>query len=60
MKWDGDKNCYEKRLLLDGIIKFSYEFRDLEVEEISMNMLYEFVDRFFDGKNETKNFSEDS
>ena len=47
MKWDDDKNCYEKRLLLDGIVKFINEFRDLDASEISLDMLYVFIDIFF-------------
>jgi hypothetical protein len=50
MKWDDDRNCYEKRLLLDAIIKFSNEFRDLDAEEISLKSLYDFIDRFFEDK----------
>lgn len=59
MKWDDDDNCYEKRLLLDAIIKFSNEFRNLDAAEISLGSLYDFIDRFFDKKSETPNFSED-
>ena len=50
MKWDDDKNCYEKKLLLDAIIKFSNEFRGLDASEISLKSLYDFIDRFFEGK----------
>ncbi len=50
MKWDDDVNCYEKLLLLDAIIKFSNQFRDLDAAEISLKSLYDFIDRFFEEK----------
>ena len=48
MNWKDDENRYEKFLVLDEIIKFSSEYVNKDLNEISFKELLEFIDKFVD------------
>jgi len=50
MKWDGDPFREQKYLILDAIIKFSFDFRDKDASKISVRQLSEFIDKFMNGR----------
>ncbi len=50
MKWDDDPNCYEKRIVFDAIVDFSREFDGVDPEDISIRLIFAFVDEFFERK----------
>ena len=53
MKWDNDRFSYEKHLVMDVIIKFSETFEGKDHSKISIKELTDFIDKFFERKNET-------
>lgn len=44
--WKNDPERAEKLMLLDALIKYANEFRDVEPNEISVTVLRKFIDAF--------------
>jgi vesicle coat complex subunit len=44
--WKNDPERAEKLMLLDALIKYANEFRDVEPSEISVTVLARFIDKF--------------
>jgi len=46
MKWENDPDRYEKYMILDAIVKYSYEFKNREASAVSIKELSHFIDDF--------------